>query len=66
MTIKAPVARLSVYGAARKSCASFALVLRVVGISEAEQRYDRLVVYSTISKESFSTDELIPLFVEYM
>lgn len=31
----------------------------VVGISEAEQRYDRLVVYSTISKDSFSTGELI-------
>ncbi|WP_296688318.1 AAA family ATPase, partial [Thiothrix sp. UBA5583] len=31
----------------------------VVGISEQEQRYDRLVVYATIGKGSFSTGELI-------
>ncbi len=31
----------------------------VVGIREQEQRYDRLVVYATIGKESFSTGELI-------
>ena len=31
----------------------------VVGISEQEQRYDRLVIYATIGKESFSTGELI-------
>lgn len=30
-----------------------------VGTNEQEQRYDRLLVYATISKESFSTGELI-------